>query len=119
MAIADTIGKISLHMGSDFFYVGNPGSHLYYNGETWELRGPLHADDINASGFTAQTANIADAAMTSAKIDNLAVNTLKIADNAVTVPVSVDSGAFIDLPPGLTVLMEGTIDAGGNGTTDL
>ena len=47
----------------------------------------LSATQVNASGFTAQSGNIADLSVITGKIANLSVNTLKIEDNAVTVPV--------------------------------
>ena len=61
--------------------------------------GTLNASRINLDGLTltnnngilqvgtVQTANIANASITNAKIGSLAVDTLKIQDNAVTVPV--------------------------------
>jgi len=60
-------GNIAFHVSDGpegFFYLGSPTNHLYWNGEVWELRGPLHADDINASDFTAQTINIGIDAVT-------------------------------------------------------
>lgn len=69
--------NLRFYVSGDMFYMGDQfnvgpgplvpgtgGSHLYYDGITWSLRGPLHADDINASNFTAQTINIAGNAVT-------------------------------------------------------
>ena len=100
-------------------YVPNTG--YTYNGSSWVMTTPkgtyidgsgiytgtLIANQVNTSGFVAQTANIADAAITNAKIASLdvgklyagtakiaaaligdaQVGTLQIAGNAVTVPV--------------------------------
>lgn len=46
------------------------------NNGTLTIKGTLDAQDINASGFTAQTINIADAAITNAKINDLSVSKL-------------------------------------------
>lgn len=58
----------------------------------------IHGALIQAGTISAQYGQIADATITTAKIANLAVETLKIADNAVTIPTSAYTDGTIEVP---------------------
>lgn len=75
--------------------------------------GILTAEQVNTSGFTAQEANIANAAITNSKIGTAEVSTLSIAGNAVTVPVASFTKDDISVG-GYTLVQSVNIDSGGN-----
>ena len=88
----------------DLFFLTTDGQLYVYDGSNsrWELKvepGSIVASDkivantitgglLATTGVITGSAQINDALITNAKIDNLAVSTLKIQDNAVTVPVA-------------------------------
>jgi hypothetical protein len=65
----------------------------------------LTANNIGVGTITAASGIIADAAITTAKIDDLQVNTFKIQGNAVTVPTSVSRyDQFYGVPNGISII---------------